>query len=146
MSAIVLEGGAMDSVDPARIPLLAVLSEKNRASVLRYAKTRTYAADEVVVHEGDQSLNLYIVANGHARVEREGHRQVGRLGPGDFFGELGLIEEHERTATVIADDDLTCYLLPAWEFRSLLKEHPEMAVPMLHAVIARLHAIDHHPG
>ena len=136
----------MDSVDAARIPLLAVLSDKDRTRVLQYAKKRTYAAGEVVVHEGDQSLNLYIVASGHARVEREGRGQVARLEPGAFFGELGLIEKHERTATVIAEDDLTCYLLPAWEFRSLLKEHPEMAVPMLHAVIARLHGIDHHPG
>jgi CRP-like cAMP-binding protein len=136
----------MDTVDHHDIPLLAVLSDKDRKQVLRNAKRRTYRAGDTVVHEGDQSLNLYIVAAGHARVEREGRGQVGRMGPGDFFGELGLIEEHERTATVIADDDLTCLLLPAWEFRSLLKEHPEMAVPMLHALIARVHGVEHHPG
>ena len=76
-------------------------------------------------------------------MEREGVGPVGRLEAGDFFGELGLIEQHGRTATVIAEDDLTCYLLPAWEFRSLLKEHPEMAVPMLHALIARMHRGHH---
>ena len=136
----------MDTVDPVGIPLLAVLSPKDRAQVLRNATKRTYAAGDVVVHEGDHSLNLYIVAAGHARVEREGSGQVGRIGPGDFFGELGLIEEHERTATVVAEDDLTCILLPAWEFRSLLKEHPVMAVPMLHALIARVHGVEHHKG
>jgi CRP/FNR family transcriptional regulator len=136
----------MDTVDPVGIPLLAVLSQKDRAQVLRNATKRTYAAGDVVVQEGDHSLNLYIVAAGHARVEREGRGQVGRMGPGDFFGELGLIEEHERTATVVAEDDLTCILLPAWEFRSLLKEHPVMAVPMLHALIARIHGIDHRKG
>ncbi len=136
----------MTAPDPARIPLLAVLGPKDRDRILKYAKHRTYAPGEIVVQEGDPALNLFLVAGGHARVEREGAGPVGRLQPGDFFGELGLIEQHGRTATVVAEDELTCYLLPAWEFRSLLKEHPEMAVPMLHAVIARLHGREHHPG
>jgi len=135
---------AMNPPDPARIPLLAVLSAKDRSRILKYATHRTYDPGETVVREGDPALNLFIVADGHARVERVGVGQVGRLQPGDFFGELGLIEQHGRTATVIAEDALTCYLLPAWEFRSLLKEHPEMAVPMLEAVIARLHGREHH--
>lgn len=135
----------MPSPDPARIPLFAVLSPKDRARVLENAKHRTYAPGDVVVREGDSALNLFVVAEGHARVEREGAGQVGRLEPGDFFGELGLIEQHGRTATVVAEDELTCYLLPAWEFRALLKEHPAMAVPMLEALIARLHRREHHP-
>jgi CRP/FNR family transcriptional regulator len=130
--------------DTARIPILAVLGAKDRARILKYAKHRTYAPGETVVREGDPSLNLFLVANGSARVETAAAGQVGRLEAGDFFGELGLIEQHGRTATVIAEDEMTCYLLPAWEFRSLLKEHPEMAVPMLHAVIARLHGREHH--
>ena len=134
----------MQPPDPARIPLLAVLGAKDRARVLQRAKHRTYEPGETVVREGDSALNLFIVAAGHARVEREGVGSVGRLQPGDFFGELGLIEQHGRTATVVAEEELTCYLLPAWEFRALLKEHPAMAVPMLEAVIARLHGREHH--
>jgi CRP/FNR family transcriptional regulator len=135
----------MPDPDPARIPLLAVLSAKDRARVVKYAKHRTYEPEDIVVREGDPALNLFLVADGHARVEREGAGPVGRLGPGDFFGELGLIEQHGRTATVIAEDELTCYLLPAWEFRSLLKDHPEMAIPMLEALIARIHGREHQP-
>jgi CRP-like cAMP-binding protein len=136
----------MAASDPSRIPILAVLSPKDRDRILKYAKQRTYVAGETVVREGDPALNLFLVAGGHARVERDGVGQVGRLQAGDFFGELGLIEQHGRTATVVAEDELTCYLLPAWEFRSLLQEHPAMAVPMLHAMIARLHGREHHSG
>lgn len=136
----------MPDPDPARIPLLAVLSAKDRARVVRYAKHRTYGPGDIVVREGDPALNLFLVVDGHARVEREGVGPVGTLGPGQFFGELGLIEQHGRTATVIAEDELTCYLLPAWEFRSLLKDHPEMAIPMLEALIARIHGREHQPG
>lgn len=135
----------MPDPDPARIPLLAVLSAKDRARVVKYAKHRTYGAGDIVVREGDPALNLFLVADGHARVERDGVGILGRLGPGEFFGELGLIEQHGRTATVIAEDALTCYLLPAWEFRSLLKDHPEMAIPMLETLIARIHGREHQP-
>jgi CRP/FNR family transcriptional regulator len=137
-------GGPISAADPERIPLLAVLDGKDRASVLKAARHRTYAPGETVVQEGDPALHLYIVASGHARVERAGQGPVRRLSPGDFFGELGLIEEHGRTATVVAEDDLACYLIPAWEFRSLLREHPQMAIPMLHEVIARLHGREGH--
>ena len=134
----------MQPPDPSRIPILAALKPKDRDRIIRYEKHRTWEPGDVVVREGEQALNLFLVADGTARVEREGAGEVGRIGPGDFFGELGLIEEHARTATVIAQDRLTCYLLPAWEFRTLLREHPEMAVPMLEALIARLHRREHH--
>jgi CRP-like cAMP-binding protein len=70
--------------------------------------------------------------------------RVGTLQAGDFFGELALIEEHGRTATVIAETELTCLLISAWEFKASLEEHPEMAIPMLKAIIARLHRQEHH--
>jgi CRP-like cAMP-binding protein len=135
----------MGSSDAVVVPLLAVLSDKDRAKVLANARTRTFTPGETVVRQGESALNLFIVRSGHARVERDEQAVGTRLGPGDFFGELALIEEHARTATIVAEDELTCYLIPAWEFRSLLKEHPAMALPMLEAVIARLHGREHHP-
>lgn len=136
----------MNPGSAASIPLLSVLTPKDRAQVLRSAMERSFGPGATVVREGDPALHLYLVASGHARVERSGKGDVGRLSPGDFFGELGLIEEHGRTATVVAEDELTCILLPAWEFRALLREHPAMAVPMVEALIARLHRTEHHRG
>ena len=129
----------MDTKGAASAALLDALPAKARDKVLKNAKRRTYAPGAVVVHEGDSALYLYIVDTGHAKIERADAGLVGRFGPGDFFGELALIEEHDRTATVTAEDELTCYLIPAWEFRALLQEHPALAIPMLHKVIARLH-------
>ncbi len=134
----------MDSRNPVQIQLLAVLSPKDRAEVLAYAKRQTYQPGDTVVREGDPGMHLYFVTEGHARVEQAGQSWVGRLQPGDFFGELALIEEHGRTATVTAEDQLTCMLVPAWEFRALLKEHPLLAVELLNALIARLHRREHH--
>ena len=133
----------MSSIDTSTIPILAVLKPKDRETVLWSARQRTYAPGEVVVREGDNAVNLFLIASGRARVEHEG-RELGQLGQGEFFGELGILQEHPRTATVTAIDTLTCVLLPAWEFRSLLHEHPEMAVPMLQTLIARLHGLSSH--
>jgi CRP-like cAMP-binding protein len=133
----------MDDEHLASIPLLAVLNKRAREQVLRTAREAHYAAGQTVVREGDPATLLYLIVSGHAGVE-EGGRTVGRMGPGEFFGELALIEEHGRTATVVAEDDLDCLLISAWEFKASLEEHPQMAIPMLNAIIARLHRSEHH--
>jgi CRP-like cAMP-binding protein len=104
----------------ASVPLLAGLESRVRKRLADIGKRRTYAADEAIV------------------------REIGEIKAGDFFGELALIEEHPRSATVIAAEETDCLLFPAWEFTSLLEEHPEIAVPIMRALIARLHRREHH--
>lgn len=133
----------MSSIDTSTIPVLAALKPKDRETVLWSARQRTYAPGEVVVREGDSAVNLFLIASGRARVEQDG-RELRTLGAGEFFGELGILQQHPRTATVTAIDEMTCVLLPAWEFRSLLREHPEMAVPMVETLVARLHGLSAH--
>ena len=127
----------------ATVPLLADLDDRVRRRLAEVGKRRTYGADEVIVKEGSTGTALYIILSGRARVERES-QALGELTPGDFFGELALIEEHPRSATVVAAADTDCLLFPAWEFTALLKEHPEVAVPIMRALIARLHRREHH--
>jgi len=127
----------------ASVPLLAGLETRVRRRLAEIGKRRTYAADEVIVREGSTGTALYIVLRGRARVERGGET-IGEITAGDFFGELALIEEHPRSATVIATDETDCLLFPAWEFTSLLEEHPEIAVPIMRALIGRLHRREHH--
>jgi len=134
----------MDTQAAAAIPLLAVLKPRDREQVLRSAREQTYAPGEVVVREGDPATRLYLISSGTARVEVGSSGAVGKLKAGDFFGELALIEEHGRTATVVAETEMTCLLISAWEFHASLEEHPEMAIPMLKAIIARLHRQEHH--
>ena len=129
----------MDAKGKPISTLLEALPAKVRDELLENAKQRTYKPGDVIVREGDSALNLFIVATGHARIERAGAGVVGRMGPGDFFGEIALLDDTNRTATIVADEDLTCYLIPVWEFRALLDAYPRMALPMLHKVIDRLH-------
>lgn len=133
------DGGAMDPAGSIPVALLEGLPDKVRDRVINDARRRTYFPGEVVVREGHGALNLFIIAAGHARIEKAGVGVVGRFGPGDFFGEFALLGETDRTATVIAEDELICHLIPAWEFKALLREHPVIALPMLDRLIARLH-------
>jgi CRP-like cAMP-binding protein len=135
-----------DPMDPERaatIPLLAVLDRRAREQVLRTAREQSYAPGDVVVAEGDPATRLFVIVDGTASVE-QGGQAVGTMGPGEFFGELALIEEHGRTATIRAETNLTCLVITAWEFRASLEEHPKMAIPMLTAIISRLHRREHH--
>ena len=129
----------MASGNAGSASIFDALPPKVRAEAIANAKHRTYKAGYVLVHEGDSALYLYVVESGHARIERADAGTVGRFGPGDFFGELALLDKTDRTATVIAEDDLSCYLISAWEFKALLESYPAMAIPMLHKLIDRLH-------
>ena len=134
----------MDPKRAAAIPLLAVLDRRGLDNVLRTAREQTYAPGDTVVAQGDPATRLFVIVEGTAAVEQEGQGRVGTLNPGEFFGELALIEAHGRTATVRADSELTCLVIPAWEFKASLQEHPQMAIPMLEAIIKRLHRQEHH--
>jgi CRP/FNR family transcriptional regulator, cyclic AMP receptor protein len=127
----------------ASVPLLAGLEPKVRHRLAEIGKRRTYSADETIVREGTTGTALYILLTGRARVEQDG-KALGELSAGDFFGELALIEEHPRSATVIAATETDCLLFPAWEFTALLEEHPEVALPILRVLIQRLHRSEHH--
>lgn len=127
----------------ASVPLLAGLDVRVRRRLARIGKRRTYAADETIVKEGSTGTALYVLLSGRVRIERGG-TQVGELGPADFFGELALIEDEPRSATVIAVDETECLLFPAWEFRALLEEHPQIAVAIMRALIERIHRQERH--
>ena len=127
----------------ASVPLLAGLDGRIRRRLAETGKRRTYAPKDEIVREGSNGTALYIILSGEGRVERGGER-IGELKAGDFFGELALIEEHPRSASVIAESETECLLFPAWEFTALLEEHPEIAVPIMRALIQRLHRREHH--
>jgi CRP-like cAMP-binding protein len=127
----------------ASVPLLAGLRTRVRRRLAEIGKRRTFAAGETMVKEGETGTALYIVLSGSARVEQRG-APIGQIEAGDFFGELALIEEHPRSATVVATEATDCLLFPAWEFTALLEEHPEIALPIMRKLIQRLHRSEHH--
>jgi len=127
-----------------RIPVFAELGADDLRQVAQVAVPRTFEGQDVIFREGDDSDTCYIVRSGHARAIRT-HSDgrvitLARFGPGDIFGELAMFDDERRSATVEALDDLRTVAIPGSAMRSLLRQHPEIAVKLVIALGRRLRA------
>ncbi|MDR7482353.1 MAG: cyclic nucleotide-binding domain-containing protein [Armatimonadota bacterium] len=120
-----------------QVPIFATLPARELESVARSMRERTYEPGAVIVKEGDPGLGFFLITRGRVEVWHHDHR-IRELGPGEFFGEMALMEERPRSATVKAVERTTCLQLVRWDFRALLKENPDLAVRMLEVVVQRL--------
>jgi CRP/FNR family transcriptional regulator, cyclic AMP receptor protein len=98
---------------------------------------RRFAAGETIVEEGQAGRTFIVIETGQVTVTVHS-QEVGRLGPGDAFGEMALIDKSARSATVTADTEVHGYQLPVWSFRPLVDSHPEMAWALLEALAQRV--------
>lgn len=119
----------------ARVGLFHSLSKKHLTQLARLAVSQQYAPGQVIVSQGDTGLGLYIIASGSVEVrqERPGHEPLvlNTLGPGQFFGEMSLLDDFPRSATVVAREQTECLTMTKWHFLAELESHPEMALPLL---------------
>jgi CRP/FNR family transcriptional regulator, cyclic AMP receptor protein len=121
----------------SRVPLFAGLREKDLRLLAKRLTARRFREGQAVTLQGQSGIGFFIIEDGTAAVEVEG-QHVRALGPGDYFGEVALIDSGPRSATVKATSDLRCRALTAWEFRPFVHEHPEVAWALLEFLVARL--------
>ena len=119
------------------VPLFAGLSEEDLERLARQMKERRFSADSTVTSEGAGGAGFFVIVEGNATVVVAGEERA-QLGPGDHFGEIALIDEGMRSATINADSDLLCYGMTAWEFRPFIEEHPQVAWIILQTMARRL--------
>ena len=93
-------------------------------------KQRTFQAGDNVTTEGESGVGFFVIEDGEAKVTIGGQERR-RLGAGDYFGEVALLNESARTATITAETDLRCYGLTSWEFRPLVETHGSIAWKLL---------------
>ena len=124
-----------------RIPLFAGLEAKELDRLGSSFKERTFPAGEKIASEGEAGTGFFVIESGEAVVEIGGDER-GRLGPGDYFGDVALIDMGSRTATVTAESDLHTYGLTFWDFRPLVESDARIAWPLLQAMAKRLRAAE----
>ena len=130
--------GTKDVVDQLnRVPLFVGCLRKDLQTIARVVKDIEHPAGTVIAREGDPGVGLFVIAEGTTDVTIGGRRKS-RLGPGDFFGEIALLDGGPRTATVTATSDVKLLGLTEWTFRGLMMEHPSIAVKTLQAMAGRL--------
>jgi CRP/FNR family transcriptional regulator, cyclic AMP receptor protein len=107
-----------------RIPLFAAVSDEALAKIAPFATLEEWPTGKEIVREGGFSNHFYAIESGTAKVERGGEH-VADLGPGDVFGEQGLLEHAERSATVTSTDDIKLIKIEHWELSRMKKAMPE---------------------
>jgi len=122
-----------------RVPLFADFDKGDLERLARSFKERTFEAGSTVAAEGKGGAGFFVIESGEASVSVRGEER-GKLGPGDYFGEIALIDDGARSATVTADSDLRCYGLTSWEFRPLVESNASIAWQLLETLATRLRA------
>jgi CRP/FNR family cyclic AMP-dependent transcriptional regulator len=128
------------------VPLFADLGDVERGRLAAAVRQRSYPRNSVIVFEDDPGDALFVVGAGQVKVVLIGEdgREVilAVLGPGDFFGELSLIDDQPRSAHVIAMEDARLLVLRREDFQRALEDHPRIALGLLRTLARRLRRAD----
>jgi CRP-like cAMP-binding protein len=123
------------------VPLFSGLNSRQLEHLARRFVERDYAAGQAIVTQGTGGEGFFIVVSGRAEAIREradGTRAVvNTFGPTDFFGELALLDDGLRTASVVTTEPTRCLVLTRWDFLAALREDPEMAIVVLQELARR---------
>src|SRR3712207_1974595 len=116
-----------------RVPLFSELERREIEQIAAAMKGRSFSAGQGSAREGGGGVGFFVIREGNASVTVGGEERR-RLGPGDYFGEIALIAQSPRTATVTAETDLTCLGMTFWDFRPLVEGNASIAWKMLQAL------------
>ena len=126
------------------VPLFATASDKELRRVADVARAERFRAGEDIVTEGHSSGPFYLLTEGDAQVLVAGQAK-NKLGPGDFFGEMSLIDREPRSATIRAISDVTALAITSWDFLTLLERNWDLAHAVMVELSRRVRAHDQDP-
>lgn len=124
-----------------RIPLFSGFDRRRLERLGMLADEVDVAADKVLMRQGETGTDMMVLVRGSVAVERDGER-VNTLGPGDFFGEIALVDGGPRTATVTATEPSTLLVITHRDFHSMMDEFPEVAGQVMNALANRVRTLD----
>jgi CRP/FNR family transcriptional regulator, cyclic AMP receptor protein len=128
-----------------QVPLFAGLDKKDVQGLASTMKERKFDAGDTIAVEGSTGIGFFIIDEGEATVTVQG-QDVNTLSHGDYFGEVALIDDGARTATITAKTPLTAYGITSWEFRPLVESNAKIAWKMLEIMAKRLRDAEQRAG
>lgn len=125
---------AQGPVDLLRqVPIFEGLDRRELERIASSMKRRVFSRGDAVTTEGQGGVGFFVIEDGEARVTVGGEDRR-TLGPGDYFGEVALLTDSPRTATITAETDLRCYGMTSWDFKPLVETHGSIAWKLLQAM------------
>jgi CRP/FNR family transcriptional regulator, cyclic AMP receptor protein len=115
------------------VPIFQGLDRRELERIAASMKPRTFRAGDTVTSEGQGGVGFFVIEDGSAKVTVAGESRR-TLGAGDYFGEVALLTDSPRTATITADTDLRCYGMTSWDFKPLVETHGSIAWKLLQAM------------
>ena len=124
-----------------RVALFQELDRKSLEAIANAAVEQTYTAGQEIVRQGDTGVGAFIIKKGRVEAvqDRAGHEhKLAELKSGEMFGEMALLDEFPRSATVRAIEPTTCLGIQRWHFKGILESHPQIALALLPVLTKRL--------
>ncbi len=133
----------MDESILAHVDLFSTLDAKELPVIAKGCQERSYPAGTPLFKQGDTGVGLYVIESGKVHISRVDNpdrpeEDLGIVGPGDVIGEMALLDDFPRSATATAVEDVTALVLPIWDFRAVLRDHPDIALNLLGVLSRRL--------
>ncbi len=122
-------------------PLWSGIGKQDFKEIVKLAKQSKFASGDFIVRKGEEGAGFYLVLDGAVEIRSDGNT-LSRLGPGQFFGEMSVVDAQPRSADVVAVEPSRVLVLSAWSFKSLVSERPRIAVKMLQEFVRRLRNTD----
>src|SRR5262245_17636409 len=131
----------------AATTLFGRLTRQQQQRVAKAMTTRRFDVGTMILRQGTSAVALYVILEGEVEISRSpeeggGCAILARLGPGDIFGEMGLLDDEARSTNVTTVAPTTCALLSRWEFQEELRRTPDIAINLLAALSQRIRELD----
>lgn len=129
----------------SRVPIFAKCTAEEIAAINGVAQKSSFQPGQIIVTQGTPGQAFYLILSGRVEIQRDGI-SLGAFGPGDFFGEMSLLDSAPRSATIRSIEETTCLMLSSWDFKALLEHHPSIAIKLLEVLSRRLRVADERVG
>jgi CRP/FNR family cyclic AMP-dependent transcriptional regulator len=134
-----LQGKESDSILGMldKTSLWSGLSKQDLKAIAKLSKERSYEPGETIVRKGEGGVGFYLILDGAVEIKSDG-KTLSKLGPGQFFGEMSVLDNQPRSADVVVVEPTRCLTLSAWSFNAVVSENPKIALRMLQEFVRRL--------
>ncbi|MBA4370737.1 MAG: hypothetical protein C0418_04070 [Coriobacteriaceae bacterium] len=129
----------------AKVPIFSACTTTEIQAIASVTQEHTFEPGQIIVTQGTPGQAFYLILSGRVEILRD-NQSLGAFGPGDFFGEMSLLDQAPRSATIRSIEHTACLMLSSWDFKALLEKYPSIAVKLLEVISRRLRVADERLG